>query len=192
MPPKKKFTKEDILRAAFNIVKKHGLDKLTARYVAVKLKSSQVPVYSNFSSMTALRKEVLKMAKDLMFEYSTKPYTDRTFLNIGTGIVLFARDNKNLFRALFLEKAVMKEIVDDYLNSIKVEMKKDLRFKDMTGDERNGLLIKMWIFTHGLASLVCVGLVKDSRESIINELLGVGSAVIGAALQESRLNREKK
>jgi len=35
----------------------------------------------------------------------------------------------------------------------------------------------MWIFTHGLASLICVGLIKeDSQEFIIKMLLDVGAA----------------
>lgn len=192
MPPKTVFKKEDVINAAFKIVKKNGIKVLTARKVANELKSSVVPVYSNFESMEKLSKEVLKKAKDLLSEYVTGSYTDRVFLNIGVGIAVFARDEPMLFRAIFLEdeSVLYKDIVDEFIKSMRIQMKKDKRFTKMTDEERSALLNKMWIFTHGIASLICVGLMKDdSNEYIIDLLLDVGSAVIGKALDESKKKR---
>ena len=194
MPPKTVFKKEDVINAGFKIVKENGIKVLTARKVAKKLNSSVVPVYSNFESMEKLSKEVLKKAKDLLFEYITKTYTDRVFLNIGVGIAVFARDEKMLFRAIFLENesVLYKDIVDEFIKSMRVQMKKDRRFTKMTEDERSALLNKMWIFTHGLASLICVGLVEDDSNEYVTEiLLDVGSAVIGKALEESKMKRNQ-
>ena len=104
MPPKAKFSKEEIVQAAFNIVQQKGLPALTARRVARNLKSSTAPVYSYFQSMNQLEREVIAEAVDMLHQYTLRPYTDRVFLNMGTGIAIFARDQSNLFRALFLEK----------------------------------------------------------------------------------------
>jgi hypothetical protein len=56
----------------------------------------------------------------------------------------------------------------------------------MTRKERDDLLNKMWIFTHGFASLICVGLIEeDSDQFIIGMMNKVGSAVGNAAVKES-------
>lgn len=183
MPPKTVFTREDVIKAAFKIVRNLGIKNLSARRIAKKLKSSTAPVYSNFKSMDRLKNEVIIMAKDLLIEYSTQPYTERVFLNLGVGLVLFARDNSALFRAIFLESGEYKEIVNQYINSLRAELKKDPRFTIMTDEDRDALLDTMWIYTHGFASLICVGIIEqNNKEYIIEQLLDVGGVVIGAAL----------
>jgi hypothetical protein len=45
----------------------------------------------------------------------------------------------------------------------------------------------MWTFTHGLAALICVGLIKDcDQDYIIKTLLDIGTDVIGATLAKHR------
>lgn len=195
MPPKTKFTKKDVVQAAFDIVQEQGIQKLTARKVAQKLKSSTAPVYSHFERIDILEREVIKKAKDLLFQHTTIAYTDRVFLNMGTGYAIFARDQSKLFRAIFLERDDFKDIVDEFLIALKKELVKDTRFTAMSAKDRDALLTKMWIFTHGLASLICVGLVENICEGVIDEisdeciiqiLSDVGSSVIGAALAKSQ------
>ena len=187
MPPKITYKKEDVIQAAFKIVQGQGLTGLSARKVAEKLKSSTAPVYSHFRSMGELEKEVIKKTKDLLFDYATRPYTDRVFLNMETGIVLFARDQNELFRALFLERRVFKDVLLDFEKSLREKMAQEARFAKLSAEDRDNLLTKMWIFTHGLAALVCVGLIEDSsQEHIINTLSAVGSLVIDDALEENQ------
>ena len=46
---------------------------------------------------------------------------------------------------------------------------------------------KMWTYTHGLAALICVGLIKDcNQDYIINSLVDVGTDVIGATLEKHK------
>lgn len=185
MPPKTVFSKNDVIEAAFEIVQRQGMHELTARKVALELKSSTAPVYSNFESIKGLEREVIKKAKDLLLGYTQKPYTKRVFLNMGTGYAIFAREHCRLFSAIFLERGDFKDIVDEFLESLRKELVSDKRFTAMSSERRDALLLKMWIFTHGLATLICVGLSKDdSDEYIIKTLLAVGGAVIGAALAQ--------
>jgi AcrR family transcriptional regulator len=183
MPPKIVFSREDVIQAAYDIVRAQGLKKLSARKIAVKLKSSTAPVYSQFSSMKELELEVLGKAEELLLQYTRKPYTDRVFLNMGTGYVIFAREHRELFRALFLGKDVSKGVFAEFKDYIRQDMLKDSRFIPMSVPDREALLQQMWIFTHGLAALVCVGLVEDnSDESISAAILDVGTIVVAAAL----------
>jgi hypothetical protein len=66
-------------------------------------------------------------------------------------------------------------------------MTKDSRFTSLSDSERQALLKKMWTFTHGLASLICVGLNKECDQAcIIKSLLDVGTDVIGATLAKHK------
>ena len=182
MPPKETYTKQHVIQAAFEIVREKGLHELTARRVAERLHCSTAPVYSHFQSMHDLERVVIKRAKDLLFEYATRPYTDRIFLNMGTGIVLFARDQRELFRALFLERRVFGDILAEFRSGLLDKMRTDEPFASMTEEERKALLDTMWIFTHGYAALICVGLIEETnQEQIMNRLQEVGSLIVATA-----------
>jgi AcrR family transcriptional regulator len=187
MPPKTVFTKDDVVTAAFEVVQHQGIKALTAREVAQKLKSSTAPVYSNFESMKLLEREVIKKARDLLLEYMTRPYTERVFLNMGVGYAIFAREQCPLFRALYLEKSEHKDILNDLEQSLRKRMSDDPRMTELDDQERYSLLDKMWTFTHGLATMICVGLAEDNSDDyIINTLKDVGSAVIAATFNRKQ------
>ena len=68
MAPKNKFTKEEIIDAAFDIAKVDGLGAITVRKVAQKLNSSIAPIYVNFNDIDELIQEVVKKAFDISRE----------------------------------------------------------------------------------------------------------------------------
>ena len=187
MPPKITFTKEDVVQAAFDLVEKKGLKYLSARHVAKKLNSSTAPVYSYFSSMEELKREVLRKAKDLLFEYATTPHTEWLFLNMGVGYALFGRDHKELFKAIFFHKSKNRDILNELLIELEKEMKKNSDFAKMSEENRRNLLRKMWMFTHGMTSLLCVGLLEEESEEYITKTLEeVGHVIIAEALEENQ------
>lgn len=51
MPPKAKFSKEQITEAGLQIVREKGTDSLTARALGEKLGSSSCPVFTVFKNM---------------------------------------------------------------------------------------------------------------------------------------------
>ncbi len=183
MPPKVKYAREDVIRAALEVVEEHGLRELTARRVASRLGSSTAPVYKHFVTMEELALAVIRETQKMLLDYTSRPYTERVFLNMGTGVALFACEHSQLYRALLLEGDSYGDVVHEFLNILGSELTKDTRFTMLTDAERQGLLQKMWTFTHGLASLICVRLIKDcDQEYIIKTLMDVGADVIGATL----------
>ena len=186
MAPKQSITKEEISEVAFAIVQQEGMSALTARNVAQKLGLSTRPVYSHFASMKDLQQEAMLKARELMLAYVSKCYTNDIFLNMGTGAAFFARDHKALYRFLFMENNDFKDLLNDFRLDLSKQMKKDERFTRMTQKERDDLLNKMWIFTHGLASFICVDLMEEDSDLFIIEMMKkVGSAVGTAAVKES-------
>ncbi len=183
MPPRVKYTRDDVIEAAGEIVEESGLRNLTARSVADKLGSSTAPVYNNFATMDELALEVIRKTQQALLEYTRRSYTDRVFLNMGTGVAMFACEHSRLYRTLMLEGDNYRHVVNEILDALDRELAKDQHFASLSDSERRRLLNKMWIFTHGLASLICVGLIKDcDQEYIIKTLMDVGADVVGATL----------
>lgn len=179
MPPSEKVSREDIVRGAVEVVEREGLGGLTARRVATQLNVSTAPVYRHFESMEELGRAVMVEARDRLLRYTGETYTDRPFLNMGTGIALFARDHRRLYRALFLESDEFSGVLQSFLDQLTEDMVKDPRFANMDRNVRAELLERMWTYTHGLASMIAVGLAKNSStEAIVRSLDAVGGAVI--------------
>ncbi len=190
MPPKTIFLKEDVINAAFTVVKKTGLNDLTVRKIAEELNSSTAPVYSCFSSLIELKKEIMKRGEQLLLEYSTKSYTKSVFLNMGTGMVLFAQENKELFRALILDSSESKEFMNHFLKTLEYELNKDELISLLPVKERKKIFNRMGIFAHGFASLICAGLLDDvDKNTAIQTMYEMGKDVIDISLLRTGLKK---
>ena len=189
MPPKVSITKELILEAAFKIVREGGLKGLTARHIAKNLNCSTAPVYSTFKNMAELEEEVMKKARELLIEYTKKEYTEIAFLNTGVGFTVFSRDNKNLYKELFLKGEKFIDIVNEADAMLYELFKQDPQHIDLPDEIRKRLFTKMRMFTQGLASLACAGLLEDdSDEFIIELLMETGACVIRDTYKQASEN----
>lgn len=193
MPPPQQYTKKDVIEAAFRVVLKHRLHNLTARSVAKELNSSVAPIYSYFDSMDNLARAVIEDAQNLLLEYTRKPYTKNNWLNIGTGVLFFARDYSNIYRALFLEGSHFEDITLDFLNVVEEQMIKDKILIAMKVENRKKLLEKMVIVTHGFAALICAGLIEDTTDkALISSLYEIGDIITLDALKKSKSINKKR
>ena len=59
MPPKTRFTLKDVMDAALSVVRREGIDKLTARAIADELQSSTMPIYSCGKTMFEIEEEIV-------------------------------------------------------------------------------------------------------------------------------------
>ena len=186
MPPKTQFTKEAIINTALKITEEEGLKALSARKIAEKMGSSIAPIYTTFKTMADLEREIFKEIKDILLDYTNKSYTEIPSLNIGVGYIFFAREHKKLFEIFFHKGSQFKDVFKDFYMYIDNRFKELPFFKDLTNEEREKLLGKLWIMTHGMACLASVGLLKDdSDEKIISILNDAGGDLIGATILKS-------
>ncbi len=186
MAPKTLFSREDVINSAFEIVKKSGLRDFTARKIAEEMNSSTAPVYSCFSSMDELKTEVFLRAEKLMLEYTMKSYTKSVFLNMGTGLVLFSQENRELFRALLLESGETRALLKNFLRELITELDRDELISLLPKKERKEVMNRMAIFTHGFASLICVGLLDEvNKKEAIKTMYDMGRDVIDSALSKA-------
>lgn len=177
MPVKSRFAVEDIVDAAFRIIRREGFDKCSARSIANELNSSTMPIYSCMSSMKELEKAVIKKALDLLISCETKVRTGDLFLDMGIGYIMFAKTEKHLFRMLFLSEREgpsggTRKRFNDYVMDALLE--KLGGFEPLNGfsqEQKRDLINRMWVFTHGLAVLLNNSIIRDLNEREITELI---------------------
>jgi len=181
MPRDTLFSREHILNAAFDIFTTEGMSAISARRVAAALNCSTAPVYTAFSNMDELRALLVDKALELLLEYTEREYTPHAFLNIGVGMLEFARDYPLVYRTLFLESSAHQDILKQYTRRNLVQMKKDHGISVFDDDELPGILYKLTVYTHGLASLICAGMADHtSTDYFIANLRDVGGDIMCA------------
>ena len=182
MPPAINFTQDTILNQAIEIVRKEGLQALTARKIAQNLGCSTQPVYSAFGSMQELQEAVLKKAKAYAISYLLQSSPDEEpFLAIGLQYFRFAQEEQELFKVLFLSPRADEEDEDDdiFTPPLLVErMKGDQHLQNLDEATLKRLLSNMWIYTHGLATLSQASTHTYSEEFARERLLQMGEVLI--------------
>ena len=106
MPPKCKFTKQEIIQAALQIARAEGPDGITARALGARLGASSRPIFSLFESMEAVQAEVMQSAKELYSQYVHVGLSQTpAFRGVGQQYIQFAIDEpvaERLYRHLWI------------------------------------------------------------------------------------------
>ena len=191
MPPKKKYSRQQIVDTAFELAKVDGIDGLTTRKVADELGSSVAPIYVSFDDIKDLKKAVAKKTFVVSREMSKKEVTGDRFLDIGIASLRFAKEYSVLFRELVLKKNDYMEDYDQELgNEIIQEMSNEKELRGFNDEELMMILLKMQVFQLGLSVMVANDLLPEDfdEETQIELLESMGTAVINS----TRLNKEEK
>ena len=176
MSTKKTFTREDIVEAAFRLVRKHGKKKLSAREIAKELKSSTMPIYSSVNSMKELEVEVRQKFTELFLQYATAAWTGDPQIDPSFGYIQFAKDERQLFRIMFFddtedEVATYKEYKQLVTEILEKQLEKPSEFRALNQEQQQRIREKMEIFIHGLACLINSERFDGEREEYIINLL---------------------
>jgi len=109
MPPKCKIQKDSILEKAFDLVRKDGFEKVTARKLAGELGCSTQPIYQAFTDMNGVKAEVTAKAQKLLFQSVLSVEEDDLpqAVSIILAYIRFADREPHLFRLLFTNGSTM-------------------------------------------------------------------------------------
>lgn len=194
--PEKRFNASDIIDAAFSVIRKHGWEKCSARSIAHELGSSTMPIYSGLKSMKNLEDEINRKASDLLINYQTRKWSDFGFLDMGVGYVMFAQEEKNLFRMMYYREQSAKG--DDertrkfrgyVLEALMDRLEHDEIMAGLSIEQRREVLNKMWVFSHGLATLINNHVIEPMKQDEITRfLMDTGSLIITG--ERERMRRE--
>lgn len=169
------FDRQAVVAAALQLVREAGWEAMTARSVAGKLGASVAPVYKAFGAMADLELAVLEEARRLLEERTRQKHTEMGFLNIGVGVVQFARDEPNLFRALYQVRHGRADIVQAITDSILARMRQEPMLGRLPEESLRRLLDNVRLYTLGLATALVAGWWSPSSgDEIVRRLMDVG------------------
>jgi len=172
MPPKAKTSRDDILRAARDIVREKGADALNARALAERLEISTQPIFSHYASMDALRAEVIASANQMYQGYLQKDMSFGQYPPYkasGMAYIRFAREESNLFKLLFMRDR-SQEIVSDGWNEIQPLVRLIQESTGMSEENARLFHIGMWVYVHGIATMIATGYL-DWDEDLISRMV---------------------
>ena len=183
MPPKAKFTREEIIAAAFEIVRRDGMEALTARSLGEKLHSSPRPIFTVFNSMEEVQAELLKKGRRLYERCMDEEMSGaNAFKGSGTGYIRFAAEEPKLFRLLFMRELSeapdpqrVLPIIDDYYEKILGSVEREYGLDRKTAER---VYLNMWLYSHGIAVAIATKLCTFSKEQISNMLTDVCSSIL--------------
>lgn len=175
MPPKPKYTKEQIVETALKIVSQKGVQALTAKELGTALHTSTTPIFTVFNSMQEVQEAVKAAAMSRFEGYTHK--TDQTmpvFKQIGMQMILFAKEEPRLYRFLFMSAnphvqsfediyAQLGHVAEECLQAIQADYGLSL-------SKAKNLFEHAWIHTYGIGAMCATGMCSFSAEQISNML----------------------
>lgn len=188
MPPKPKYSKEEILHSALNLVRKHVYKALTIRQLAAQLKISTQPIMSCFESSEQLRQEVWQSADLYHTHYLMKideTSKDSIPLQIGMNYIRFASQENHLFHWLFLnepgsessfqQSQTINQLIEDpaldpILNSMSTE-------SGISSEMMKRMFRILMVYIHGYACLIADQIMEVDEEQIRSDLVDCWNAL---------------
>ena len=175
MAPRNKFSRDEMIEKAVQVVRKQGIGALTAKSLANELGVSTQPVFTCFHTIEEVRREVVNAAKLLYDDYVKEGLcNDIPFLGFGMHYIRFAKEEPELYRLLFLStdqsegnsafgemNASLELVTDSMQETYHIDAKTAERyFRDM------------WLVAHSLATLIVTGSCPYTDQEIGRILTG--------------------
>lgn len=178
MPPKAKFTKEEITIAALEIVRTDGFEALTSRELGTRLGSSARPIFTVFHNMEEVQQAVVESARMLYKEYVNRGLKEEhPFKGVGTQYILFSVHEPKLFQLLFMSEQPQKPdlsgvlpLVEESYEEILLAIQGEYGIGELLAEK---LYHHLWIYTHGIATLCATKMccfTGDEISSMITEV----------------------
>ncbi len=171
MPPKPKFTREEIVQTALDIVSEKGVEALTAKELGDALGSSARPIFTAFNSMKEVQDEVRTAAMRRFESYAEHKFSDMPlFKQVGMQMVLFGANEPKLYQLLFMRENRNAVNFDDVFGELgpTAETCMELIRKEygMTERQAKRLFENVWIYTFGVGALCATRVCRFSEEKL--------------------------
>lgn len=192
MPPKPKFTKEELISAALALTKEGGLEMVVARNLGKKLNTAPSTIFTHFDSVDEIRQAVIDAAREIYNGYVEEGLKMvPPMKGFAVQYIRFAMEESNLYSVLFMKRRDGFKYVDFIINEGHYE-------KIITAAEDNFSLNReqaefvyhnLWAYAHGIAVMSATGVCKFSLEEI-SQMLGMACRSFLIGMRVPRDERE--
>ena len=173
MPPTVRFNRDAVLNAAFELIRREGPAAFNARAVARELGGSTQPIFRLFESMEELYQTVIIMVRDSFcadmhqrMDGAANPY-----LALTKGYLLFARQEPQLFKLLFMRDRVSDGFYIQEVDNYDVLHERIASSMHISLEQAKALHFRTWIYTHGLAVTLATKYIPCLSDEEIDDLL---------------------
>ena len=195
MPPKPKYTKDEVIQAAFELTEEKGILNVTARDVGRRLGTTPTPIFTYFNGMDELKEAVYQKALRESTDYISECINYMpAFKEFGLRWIRYAYEHPNIYRMVYLFEGVQKPMVG-FVNGDFVDALKPMKYEVMNyfklSDEQARILVnEMLIYAQGIATL-CIQ-TGEYNEDNVNLSIGrvCVSLVNGLKLEERNIDVE--
>lgn len=171
MPPRAKYTREEIIDVALQMTRENGIESVVARELGKRLGTSSSPIFTAFKNMEELQLEVRKVALHEFEAYVSDAlnYTP-AFKYVGLKMVEFAVNEPKLFQLVYMREHEMSQNFDGLVAELgdTVEVCIEIIQKDygLSRQEAELLFRQVWLHTFGICVLVAGKVCQITPEEI--------------------------
>ena len=171
MPPKPKFTRDEIVQTALEIVSRGGIDALTAKSLGTALGSSARPIFTVFNNMKEVQDAVRAAAMHRFESYAEQKLPDMPlFKQVGMQMVLFGAKEPKLYQLLFMQENRDAVSFDDVFGELGPTAETCIGLireeYGMSEPEARLLFENVWIYTFGIGTLCATRMCQFSEEKL--------------------------
>lgn len=165
----KVYTREHILKAAYEVISKDGFSNFTARNVAKKMGVSTQPIYLEFENMQDLKNTLVETVyKDLEKRVFSIEHTGNKLVDLCINYIDFSQKNPKLFMALYVDEYGGGKLMYQFSFTHFSETIKELpEYSDLTEEYLKALHKGIWISITGVAVLMSSKIIEPSRQQIV-------------------------
>lgn len=177
MPPKAKYTREEIIEKAFEMARENGIDSVVARELGKVLGTSSSPIFTAFKNMEELHMEVRKAALKEFETYVSDAlnYTPASKY-VGMKMIEFAMNEPNLFQLVYMREhhstQTFDMLVDELGDTVDVCIRVMQRDYALSRAEAELLFRNAWLQTFAICVLLA-GKVCSFSQKEISEMLSL-------------------
>ncbi|MBQ8847170.1 MAG: TetR/AcrR family transcriptional regulator [Lachnospiraceae bacterium] len=193
MPPKPKYTREELIKAALELTRECGIDAVVARNLGNKLGVAPSTIFTHYESVEEIRQAVLEAARGIYNGYVEEGLRmTPPMKGFGVQYIRFAMEEHNLFILLFMQKREGFKMVDFIITEGHYERIIQAAQTDflLVREQAELLYHNMFTYALGIAAMSATGVCRFSIEEIA-QMLGMTCRSMLIGMKMPRDEREK-
>ena len=192
MPPKPKFTKEELIQTALELTREGGLEMVVARNLGKKLNTAPSTIFTHFRSVEEIRQAVIEAVRAIYNEYVEEGLKMvPPMKGFAVQYIRFAMEESNLYSVLFMNKRDNVKYVDFIVNEGHYEKVITAAERDFSLNREQAEFVyhNMWAYAHGIAVMSATGVCNFSIEEVA-QMLGMACRSFLIGMKVPRDERE--
>lgn len=175
MPPKPKCTRDEIIDAAYALMEEQGVEAVVAREVGKRLGTTTGPIFTFFSGMDELKREVYLRGVKQVCDYieGALEYVP-SFKEFGLRWIRYAKEHPNVYHMVFVLYGPKYEteglLSGDFLQALEPMKREVAETFGLDYDQATDIIEKMGVYSQGIASFITANDLDFPEEKINRDL----------------------